>query len=137
LTPLWLSHHFPDEYGRCVVIGRTHVCRRCLVLYPLAFAVMFLALAGAHWPGRYDGLFIVVLPMPAVVEFVAEQVGLVRHHPLRQVLVTVPLAVGLGAGFAMYLRDPTSRLFWGVVLGYGLVCGTALLWRQRRDRRSV
>jgi hypothetical protein len=37
----------------------------------------------------------------------------------------------------MPLHTPPIHLFWGVVLGYGLVCGTALLWRQRRDRRSV
>ncbi|HET6663331.1 MAG TPA: hypothetical protein VFG94_03700, partial [Acidimicrobiales bacterium] len=35
-TPLSLSHHWPDEYDRCVTVGGRKVCRRCLVLYPTA-----------------------------------------------------------------------------------------------------
>lgn len=134
---MWLAHHFPDQYDRCVLVGRRHVCRRCLVLYPLAFAVMFLSLGGLNWPGWLDGWLVGLLPAPAATELVAEQLGVLRYHPTRQVLVTIPLAVGLGRGFAIYVEDPTSRLFWGVVLGYGGVCFAAVVWRQWRDRRSV
>jgi hypothetical protein len=137
LTPLWLSHHFPEQYDRCVRLGGRHVCRRCLVLYPLAFAVMFLSLGGVGWPGSLDAALVVLLPLPAAAEFVTEQLGAARYSPVRQIVVTIPLAVGLGRGFAIYVEDPTSRLFWGVVLAYGGVCLVALLWRQRRDRRSV
>ena len=35
-TPMWLSHHWPSGYDRCTVIAGRHVCRRCLVLYPVA-----------------------------------------------------------------------------------------------------
>ena len=35
-TPMWLSHHWPSDYDRCAVVAGRHVCRRCLVLYPLA-----------------------------------------------------------------------------------------------------
>jgi hypothetical protein len=136
VTPLWLSHHFPEQYDRCVTIGSTHVCRRCLVLYPLAFAVMFLSLGGVHWSSSLDGVLLVLLPAPAAIEFVAEQLGLVRYQPLRQMLVTIVLAVGLGRGFAIYLREPGSLLFWGVVLGYGAVCVAALVWRIRREPRT-
>lgn len=137
VTPLWLSHHYPDQYERCVRIGHRHVCRRCLVLYPLAFAVMFLSLAGLTWPGSLDGVLLVLLPLPAAAELIAEQVGFARYQPTRQVLLTIPLAVALGRGFAIYVEDPTSLLFWGVVLGYGGVCIAAVVWRQLRDRRSV
>jgi hypothetical protein len=137
VSPLWLSHHFPEQYDRCVLIGSRHVCRRCLALYPLAFAVMFLSLAGVHWPGSWDGVLLVVLPLPAVVEFVAEQLGAVRYRPRRQVLVTIPLALALGRGFALYVDDPGSRLFWGIVVAYGGVCSAALALRFRREKHSV
>jgi hypothetical protein len=133
LTPIWLSHHFPESYDRCVVIGERHVCRRCLALYPLAFAVMLLSLVGP-WPGELDGWLLVLLPLPSVVEFVLEHLSVVRYQPVRQVVLTIPLAIALGRGFAIYVKDPTSRLFWGVVLVYGSVCLATAVLGARRDR---
>jgi len=131
ITPLWLSHHYPEDYDRCVRIGRSHVCRRCAVLYPLALAVMLLTL-GWHPARSVDVVLLVVLPLPALVELVAEQLGLVRYHPVRQVVVTVPLAIGLGRGFAVYLDDHGSLLFWGVVIVYTGLGVAAVLWGRRR-----
>lgn len=131
ISPMWLAHHFPEDYDRCVRIGRTHVCRRCLVLYPLAAAVMLLAL-GAGVDRSWLELALVVLPLPAVVELVLEQFGVLSYAPRRQVAVTVPLAVGLGSGFAVYLDDQTNRVFWGVVVLYTAICGGAVWWRYRR-----
>ena len=39
ITPIWLSHHYPEQYDRCVLVGRKHICRRCMALYPLSFLV--------------------------------------------------------------------------------------------------
>lgn len=136
LTPMWLSHHFPDQYDRCVRVGDRHVCRRCLALYPLTFAVMVASLFGP-WPGALDRWVLVLLPLPSVVEFVLEHLGVIRYQPLRQVLLTIPLAIALGRGFALYVRDPASRLFWGVVLVYGAVCVTAAVVRARRAGRDA
>ncbi|HEU5084141.1 MAG TPA: hypothetical protein VFU14_12430 [Acidimicrobiales bacterium] len=33
LRPVWLSHHDAREADRCVLVGRTHVCRRCLAMF--------------------------------------------------------------------------------------------------------
>lgn len=134
ITPLWLSHHWPEDYDRCVRIGRSHVCRRCLVLYPIAFVGM-LVLRGS-WPPAADVVVVAILPLPAVIELVLEQAGVLRYRAARQVVVTVPLAVGLGRGFARYLDDQADLLFWGVALGYSAVCGLAVLWRVRRDGRG-
>ena len=41
LGRLWLSHHYACDVDRCVTIGDTHVCRRCLAM----FAGFFPALA--------------------------------------------------------------------------------------------
>jgi hypothetical protein len=135
ITPLWLSHHYPEDYDRCVRIGRTHVCRRCVVLYPIALLVMLGTLSW-HPPRIVDALALIVLPLPALCELVAEQLGLVRYRPARQVAVTVPLAIGLGRGFAVYLDDHTSLLFWGVVVLYTGLGVAAVLWGRGRFDRS-
>ena len=136
ISPLWLAHHYPEDYDRCVVVGRTHVCRRCLVLYPIAFVVMGLALADVRWPTSLDAVLLIVLPIPAVVEFVLEHFGVVRYQPVRQMLLTVPLALALGVGFARYLDHQGDLLFWGVVVGYGGICGVAAVIGARRHRAS-
>ncbi|MCC5953089.1 MAG: hypothetical protein JJU45_13440 [Acidimicrobiia bacterium] len=132
ITPLWLSHHFPEDYDRCVVVGGRHVCRRCVALYPPALLLAVVAgVTGWSAGGVWMALF-VVLPLPAVVEFVAEHLGAVRHSPLRQVVVSVLAGIGLGIGFARYLHQPGDLVFWGVVVLYAGVCGLAALSRARR-----
>lgn len=132
MTPLWLSHHWPEDYDRCVRLGRSHVCRRCVVLYPIAFVVLGASVAGASLPQAFGVAALVLLPLPALLDFVAEQLQLVEPSPVRMVAVTIPLGIGLGAGFARYVDSPGDRWFWGVVLGYGVLAGLALLWGRRR-----
>jgi len=122
ISPLWLAHHYPEDYDRCVTIGRSHVCRRCLVLYPTALAVMALALATLRWPRSLDPWLLVLLPLPSVVEFVLEHLAIITYRPWRLAVLTIPLALALGVGFARYLDDHTDPLFWGIVAGYGGVC---------------
>jgi hypothetical protein len=132
ISPMWLAHHYPDDYDRCVTLGRTHVCRRCLVLYPVAFVVMGLALAGVRWPEALDPWLLVLLPAPAMAEFVLEHLGVVRYQPLRQTALTVPMAVALGVGFARYLDHQGDPLFWGVVVAYSFIGlgATIIGWRR-------
>lgn len=137
VTPLWLSHHWPEDYDRCVRIGRNHVCRRCLVLYPLAAVATVVGLAiggdaGLAASNAWSAAIVLLAPLPAVVEFVLEHVGILRHNPRRQVVVTVPLGLGLGVGFARYLGDLADPVFWGTVLLYGGVCLAAAAYRWRR-----
>ena len=131
ISPMWIAHHYPEDYDRCVTIGRAHVCRRCVVLYPIAFVVMGLALAGIRWPSGADPVLLALLPLPAVVEFVLEHRGTIRYQPTRQALLTVPLAFALGVGFARYLDRQIDPLFWAVVVIYGAIClaATFLLGR--------
>ena len=127
---MYLAHHYPEDYDRCVLIGRSHVCRRCLVLYPLAALVLVLSY-GWHPGPTVDVLVLVLLPLPAVVELVAEQLGALTYAPRRQIAVTVPLGVALGRGFAIYLDDHVSLLFWGTVIVYSAVCFAAVAWHHR------
>jgi hypothetical protein len=124
---LLLSHHRPDEYDRCFRIGGRHVCRRCAVLYPIAFAVAIASLAGVHWPAAWDKSLLFFLPLPVTLEFVIERFGGLRYHAGRQMLLTLVAAPALGRGFARYLVNPGDRLFWMMVLLFGGSCLFALL----------
>jgi hypothetical protein len=136
ITPMYLAHHYPDQYERCVLVGQAHVCRRCLVLYPLAIATLVLVVL-APVPDALQNLVWVLGPLPAVGELLAEQFGRITYRPRRQIAVTIPLAVALGCGFGLYLDDHTSVLFWGIVVLYTGVCAGAVLWARRgSDARS-
>ena len=124
MNPLLLSHHPPSQYDRCIRIGRHHVCRRCVVLYPVAFAVAIASLLGAHWPEGWDRTLLYLLPLPVTLEFVIERFGGIRYRPGRQVALTLLAAPAFGRGFARYWAHPNDKLFWGMVLLFG---GSALL----------
>jgi hypothetical protein len=132
MRAVWLSHHHPDQLERCVVIGGRPVCRRCLFLWPLTFVALCLSFAGVRWPRSADDLFLVVLPLPAVAEFVLEHAGRWPYRRRLQALVSVPLAAALGVGFDRYLHHPGDGLWWSVVGVYGAVClGAAVLANRR------
>jgi len=135
VSPLWLSHHYPADYGRCVLIGGAQVCRRCLVVYPIMFVVLGLALAGVRWPTSLDPVLLVLLPLPAVADFLAEHLAARGYRAPLQVAVTVPLGIALGVAFDRYLDRQTDPLFWGVVVVYGGVCLAALLLGARRRQQ--
>ena len=120
---MWLSHHDDDELDRCTIIAGRHVCRRCAVLYPLAYAVGALAVAsGMNVGAAWVSVAVMVLPIPTVVEWCGEHVSGWTYDPRRQVALTVPAAVALGLGFARYLRVPNDQWFWVMVLVWGGVC---------------
>ena len=131
-SPLWLSHDWPGDYDRCVRIGRHHVCRRCSVLYPVAVVTAALAYTTSTtpaWP-------VVVLPAPAVAEFVAEHLGLVRHRPLRLVALSTVAAIGLGVGFARYFSSYADPVFWLSVIGWCAVGVVGAFIGARRTRSA-
>jgi hypothetical protein len=134
---LLLSHHPPSEYDRCIRIGRHHVCRRCAVLYPLAFAVALASLLGAHWPEAWDRTLLYLLPLPVTLEFALERFGGIRYRAGRQIALTLLAAPALGRGFARYVVHPTDRLFWGMVLLFGGAALLSLLLSRRQPGSST
>jgi len=141
MNALLLSHHPPSQYDRCIRIGRHHVCRRCAVLYPLAFAVAIASLFGLHWPEAWDRTLLYLLPLPVTLEFGVERFGGIRYRAGRQIALTLLAAPALGRGFARNWAHPGDRLFWGMVLLFGGSALFALLFTKRpivdvdRDRR--
>lgn len=129
MTRLLISHHHPDRYDRCVRVGRTHVCRRCLILYPAALMALAMSASalGPNHPG--DPLILLLLPLPAVVEWWLEHLDRIRYSPSRQMAVTVLAGIALGRGFVRYLDDPADSWFWLMVAAYGGSCAAVAFWR--------
>jgi len=111
------------------------MCRRCLVLYPVAAfaAVLSVRFDGGH---RWDELICWLAPMPALADLAAEQLWAVPHRPRRLVAVTVLAGLGAGRAIARYLMRPSDQVFWIAVAGVTLVAAViiALGFRQRRRR---
>lgn len=133
---MWLAHHWPDEYRRCVVIGGQHVCRRCLVLYPLTFAVAIAAVSGALlWPRSFDPALIWLLSIPGTIEYVAEQLGFITYNARRQAVATALVAIPLGRGLSYELDDRWHWYFWGPLLVFGTIWFVStIIGRQVRAR---
>ena len=136
-TALWLSHHWPEDYDRCVRIGHRHVCRRCLWFWPACLATMLLALAGLRWPDALDPWLVALLPVPVVIEWWGEHLGLIRYSATRQIPLTLLAAPAVGVGLARYLEHPGDRLFWGVVASYAVLCLVPFLIGPRLARERT
>lgn len=134
---IWLSHHWSDDEDRCAHIGGRMVCRRCLVLYPVALVAAVAAAAGLRWPSAIDVALLWLLPLPAVMDFVADNLALVRHSPRRQVVVTALLGLALGVAYSRYLHHAGDTLVWSVVAAYGGICVVAALGRVRRPSHTA
>jgi hypothetical protein len=104
-SPMWLAHHHPDQYERCVTLGTLHVCRRCLVLYPLAVLCAVLVLL-TDPPPSWSIAAMWLLPAPVMVEWVGEHLGRLPHSPRRQVVLTALAAPALGTALAWHAVSP-------------------------------
>lgn len=135
---MWLSHHYPDEYDRCVQVAGRHVCRRCLVFYPACFAVAALTLAGVRWDRSLDVWLLWLLPVPVVTEWWLEHLDMIGYSARRNTVLTLICAPAVGVGLARYFTDPSDGLFWSVVATYAVVCALpVLIGGHRRNSRRL
>lgn len=127
---LWLSHHWPDDYSeRCVYLSGRHVCRRCSALYPIGFAIAFLATAGlAPWPAAIDPYPIWILSIPATAAYVGESIGLFAYNIKWQVATTLLAGVAFGRALGYELLDRWSPEFWGPIAVFGGIWFLATLY---------
>lgn len=135
-TPMWLSHHWPHDYDRCALVAGRHVCRRCLVLYPLALVTGIAVSVGSWWPSGLDPWILWLAPLPGVIEFAADNLGLIGYSPIRQMVLSAGGAVAAGVGYTRYLQDTTDGLVWAVLLTYSLVCLAAAVAGAVRRRNA-
>ena len=133
---MWLAHHWPAHYERCVVIAGRHVCRRCLALYPLTLVVAFAAVGGLLlWPRRFDPELIWLLSIPGTIEYVAEQLGVLRYRARRQFVATALTAIPLGRGMSYEFDHRWSWYFWGPLLVFGTIWFAATIIGRRTQSR--
>ena len=125
-----LSHHPPEEGHRCVKVAGVHLCRRCLALYPLTFAVIALQLALKGVPEDLQLWLLALGPLVPTLLFIAEQLDWLEYGPVQVYLGSLWLSIPLGVGLARYLLDPLEPLFWGMVLIYGIPAGMSVLYRK-------
>lgn len=136
-TPMWLSHHWPSGYDRCAVIRGRHVCRRCLVLYPVALVAGVAFGVGGWWGSSLDVWLLWLLPLPGVIEFVLDNLGAIRYSPVRQMALSGLGAVAAGLGYVLYLDDHLDPLVLSVVGVYTAVCVAAVVVGSRRRRSAA
>ena len=120
------------------------MCRRCLVLYPTAFlAAVLVALLAPGTPGTLAVTLMWLLPIPAVVDWTLEHLGLVAWSPRRQVAVTLVAAPALGIALAAHADRPFTHTAVIPMAFWTLVCLTAAMagaerrgpddWRARHE----
>lgn len=133
---MWLAHHWPEHYDRCAVIAGRHVCRRCLVLYPVTLTVAFATLAGLLlWPRSLDPELIWLLSIPGTIEYAAEQLGVLKYRARRQIAATVLTAIPLGRGMSYEFDQRWSWYFWGPLLVFCTIWfTTTIIGRRTRSR---
>lgn len=136
---LWLSHHHPELYDRCVVLGDRHVCRRCLALHPLSIVIAIVSALGyAPWPTSWDPAAIWLLSVPATLDFLVEQLDLAPYSAKRQVAATLVTAFAFGRALGYELADSWSSEFWGPLAVFaGIWFGAAFLAHQRREAQGI
>jgi hypothetical protein len=96
-------------------------------MYPVAFVVAGVAVAGWALPSPWSQLALVVLPLPALVEFVGEHRRWWAYAPARHTSLSLLQGVGMGVGFGRYLETPTDPWFWAVGILYSSIALVAAL----------
>jgi hypothetical protein len=120
------------------------VCRRCLVLYPAALlTALMVAVLAPGTPGTLAVALMWMLPIPAVVDWTLEHLGVVAWSPRRQVGVTLVAAPALGIALAAHADRPFTHTAVIPMAFWTLVCLTAAMagaerrgpddWRARHE----
>ena len=100
-------------------------------MYPIAFVVAGLAVAGWALPSPWSQLALVVLPLPALVEFVGEHRRAWAYSGSRQSWLGALQGLGMGVGFGRYLETPSDPWFWAVGITYSLIAFLAAVTAPR------
>ncbi len=132
MSSILLSHHSPEEQHRCIQVAGLSLCRRCTVLWPATVVVLLLQVTSHRFSARMEPL-LVVLALPATLDFVLERLNIIRYHPVRVVIGSLLLALPLGRGFMRYLLQPMDPWFWGLVGLCGIPALLASIWRSWSD----
>lgn len=84
----------------------------------------------------WDRWLLFALPVPVLIDWWTDHLGLTRYSPTRQVLTSLAAAPAVGVGMARYLRDPGDPLFWSVVGVFAVLCLIPWLLAMVRPGRT-
>ena len=135
-TPLWLSHHRPAHYHRCIRVGGARVCARCLGLYPILFALLALQMAmRLSHPLPLEGWWVMLLPVPALLDWARGRLAPSSGSNLSRLVTGALLGVALARSLFLHFLRPfnvlSSAQLSFLALVFGLVEGVAWLKRRR------
>ncbi len=128
MAGLWLSHHHPEDHDRCVRLGAWPVCRRCLLLWPLAYSLIAVQVVLRSPANHPLDLLLPLLLLAPVVEFLEVHMGWRAYSPGRTWLLTPLLAVAVARLLYRCMVTPWDPVTWAVILVAGVPCAWAA-WR--------
>ncbi len=131
MASLWLSHHHQAQWDRCLRLGQLRICRRCLLLWPLTYALLLaqiLLRAPAAWGGD---LLLPLLLAPPVIEYLGVHAAGWTYRPWRIWLLTPLLAAAVARLLFRHMARPFDPWAWSLLGLTGLACGWAA-WRHQR-----
>lgn len=129
-----IRHHSHAEGERCIHIGgEPWLCRRCTFLWPLSVGVMGLQLATHVVPSPLHLPLLLILPLPATLYFIGEQVGWLSYRGATVAWTSLLMAPALGIGLARYLQSKSDPLFWGMVLMFAGPAFVAVVWHHTQS----
>ena len=128
MAGLWLSHHHPEHSERCARLAGRLVCRRCLLLWPLCYALLALQVLARAPALHHADLLIPLLMWAPVLEFLEVHRGHRAYSAGRTWLLTPLLAVVVARLLYRCMVIPWDPVTWTVILVAGLPCAWAA-WR--------
>lgn len=117
LHPFALSHHRVAERDRCYRLslrGRPiFFCARCLGIF-VAFgpALVAHACSWLDWFERWPAFFVLVLPIPAVLDWSAGRLGCWDKGNLVRTATGVLLGIAQAAAYYVVVTDPSAWWLW-------------------------
>ena len=130
-SPMWLTHHYPEHYERCVAVGSAHLCRRCVVLYPAMLAVAVAPVSG--WiPSGVGRAIMWLAPLGVVAEWFAEHLFSVAYSARRQVATTAVASLAFGVALGRHLVHPFELAATLPAVAFTMLCLAAWFIGVRR-----
>ncbi len=122
-----LAHHWPGQLDRCYLafLGRRPVwfCARCCGVYPVLFLVLAVLLLVEVPRGFWDLFWLFALPVPALLDWALDYLGVRRGTNRGRTLGGVLLGASLARMVYLNMIDPANLL---VVIQIAFLAGTAL-----------
>ena len=126
LFPVALSHHRMRERDHChriILRGRPiYICARCSAIVLTFFPFLFLNITGSvDWIARHPSLFLVVLPLFGIADWVLACSGVLKVGNFIRTLSGILLGLFQAAAYFTLLTNPLDWRLWLSAFLYGTI----------------